>query len=62
MKEKQIEEGLDHKNLRMTTVKHLSDHRRDRYGLVDEPKTQPNKTFIHKELAIKVIMNCRTTD
>ena len=54
-------EGLDHKNLRVTTVKYLSGHRKHRYGLVDEPKKQPKRTFICNELATKVIMGCRTT-
>ena len=27
--------------------------------LVDEPKIQPNITFFQKELAVKIIMNCR---
>ena len=55
------EEGLDHKNLLMTTVKYLSDHRKHRYKLVEEPKQQPYRIFMHKELPIKVTMNCRTT-
>ena len=35
--EKRIEEGYH------------SDHRKHKYKLVDEPKKQPNKMFIHKE-------------
>ena len=53
LNEKHIEEGLDHKN--------LSGHRKHRYDLVDEPKKQPSRIFIHKELATKVIMDFRTT-
>ena len=45
----------------MATVKHLPDHRNHRYELVDEPNKQPNKIFIGKVSAIKVIMDCRTT-
>ena len=46
----------------MATVEHLSDHRKHTYKLVDEPKKQPNRIIIHKQLAIKakVIMGCRT--
>ena len=33
-----IEEGLENKILRVTIVKYLSDHRKHRYELVDEPK------------------------
>ena len=41
----------------MTTGKYLSDHREHRYEPVDEAKKQPNRSFIDKELAIKVIMD-----
>ena len=40
LNEKHIEEGLYHKNVWMTTVKHLSDHRKHRYELVEEPTKQ----------------------
>ena len=51
---KKIEEGFDHKKLRLTTAKYLSDHGKHRYELVDEPNKQPNRIFIHKELAAKL--------
>ena len=35
---KNIEEGLDHKKVRVTTVKHLLHHRIHRYQPVDKPK------------------------
>ena len=37
------------------------DHRKHRSQLVDSSKKQPNRIFIHKKVAIKVIMDCRTT-
>ena len=49
------------RKLRMTIGKYLSDHRKRRYELVNEPKKQANIIFIDKQLAIKVIMDCRTT-
>ena len=61
LNEKQIEEELDHKNMRVTKVKYLSDHRKHRHELVDAPKKQPNRIFIRNELPTKVIMDCRTT-
>ena len=61
LNEKHVEEGLDHKNLRATTLKELSDHRKSIYQLVDKPKKQPNRIFIDKKLATKVIMDGRTT-
>ena len=33
----------------MTAVKCLSDYRKHRYELVDEPKRQPNSTFMEKK-------------
>ena len=57
---KNIGGQLDHKNLQMTAAKYLSNHRKHRYELVDETKTQSNRIFIHKELATKVILECRT--
>ena len=38
LNKKHIEEGLENKILRVTIVKYLSDHRKHRYELVDEPK------------------------
>ena len=60
LNENHIEEVLDHKNLREITTKYHSDHRKYRYKLVEEPKKQVNRIFIHGKLAMKVIMNCRT--
>ena len=56
---KNIEERLDHKNLR--EIIKYSDQRRQRYELVDEPNKQSNIIFIDERLAIKVIMECKTT-
>ena len=61
LNEKNIEEGLDDKNLREITTKYNSNHRKHRYEPVEEPKKQGNRIFIKEKLAIKVIMDCRTT-
>ena len=45
----------------MNTEKYLSNHTKHRYELIDEGRKQTNRIFIRKELATKVIMNCRTT-
>ena len=58
---KHIEEGLDHKYLWEITIKYHSNHKKDRYELVGEPKKEVNRIFIDEKLAIKVIMDCRTT-
>ena len=41
-------EGLHHKNLLVIT------------RLVDEPKKQPNRIFLHEKLVLTVITDCRT--
>ena len=46
LKEKHIEEGLDHKYLWEITIKYHSNHKKDRYELVGEPNKQVNRIFI----------------
>ena len=58
LNKKHIEEGLDYKNVREITIKYYSDHRKHNYDLL---KNQSNMVFIDEELAIRVIMDCRTT-
>ena len=38
LNEKHNEEGLDHKYLRATTLKYLSNHRKRRYELSNKPR------------------------
>ena len=45
----------------MTTGNYLSNNRKHRYELADEPKKKPNKSFVDKESVIKVIIDCRKT-
>ena len=58
LNKKHIEEGLDYKNVREITIKYYSDHRKHNY---DPLKNQSNMVFIDEELAIRVIMDWRTT-
>ena len=46
--------------MNVSTVKYLSGHRKHRYELADEPKKELNRFFIDKEVAIKVVLDCRT--
>ena len=62
LNEKHIEEKLDHKNLPAITNKYDPVYKKHRYELVDKPKKQPNKRFLHSDLALKVIMDCRTDE
>ena len=43
------------------TINYNSNHKKHKYELVEEPKKQVNRIFIHEKLAIKVIMDCRIT-
>ena len=44
-------EGLDHKNLWMTTVKYLLRHRKYRHELVDEPKKTTQQNFYTQRIS-----------
>ena len=41
--EKIIEEGLDHKHFRETTLKYLLNNRKHTHELVDKPKNNPTE-------------------
>ena len=59
LNEKNIEEKLDHKNLPVVTNKYDKIYKKSRYELVNKPIKQPNRTFLHINLALKIIMDCR---
>ena len=40
---KNIKERLDHNNMPLIAVKYVSDHKKHRYELVDEPKNNPTE-------------------
>ena len=60
LNEKHIEEELGHKNLPVITNKYDQVYKKHRHELVNKPKKQPNRKFLHSDLALKIIMNCRT--
>ena len=62
LNEKHIEEKLGHKNLPVITNKYDQVYKKHRYELVNKPKKQPNRRFLRSDLALKVIMNCRTDE
>ena len=59
LNEKNIEEKLGHKNLPAITNKYQT-YKKCRYELVNEAKKQPNRRFLSSDLALKIIMDCRT--
>ena len=62
LNEKNIEEKLGHRNLPAITNKYDQEYKKCRYELVNEPKYQPNRRFLRSDLALKVIMDCRTDE
>ena len=60
LNEKHIEEKLGHKNLPAITNKYDKIYKKHRYELVDEPIKQPYRRFLRIDLALKIIMDCRT--
>ena len=60
LNEKHIEEQLGHKSLPIITTKCNQIYKKHRYELVDEPIKQPNRRVLRIDLALKIIMDCRT--
>ena len=60
LNETNIEEKLGHKNLPVITNKYDKIYKKSRYELIDKPIKQPNRKLLHIDLALKIIMDCRT--
>ena len=60
LNKKHIEEQLGHKSLPTITTKCDKIYKKNRYELVDEPIKQPNRRFLRIDLALKIIIDCRT--
>ena len=62
LNEKHIEEKLGHKNLSVIRKKYDPEYKKHRYEAEDKPKKEPNRRFLGIDLALKVIMDCRTDE
>ena len=60
LNEKNIEEKLGHKNLPTISNKYNKMNKKRRYELVNKPIKQSDRRFLHIDLALKIIMDCRT--
>ena len=60
LNEKNVEELLGCANLVAITRRYDPKYRKHRYELVDNPKKQPNRTFLYEGITIGIIKDCRT--
>ena len=60
LNEKHIEEQLGLINI--SSNKYDEENKKYRYEIMDEPKKQPRRRFLRNNLALKIIMNCRTNE
>ena len=42
--------------------KYSEEYRKCRYELIDEPRKQSHRRFIHNDLALKIVMNCKANE
>ena len=47
---------------KLITNKYDPVYKKNRHGLVDKPKKQPNRRFLRSNLTLKVIMDCRADE
>ena len=57
LNEKNIEEKLCYKNLSAISNKYNKKNKKRRYEFVNKPIQQPNRRFLHINLALKIIMD-----
>ena len=60
LNEKHIEEKLGHKNVSVITNKYNKIYKKRRCDLINKPIKQSDRRFLHVDLALKIIMDCRT--
>ena len=60
LNEKNIEAKLGHKNLPAILNKYDKIYKKQRYELVNKPIKQSDRRFLHTDLSLKTIMDCRT--
>ena len=60
LNEQHVEEKLGHESLPVIINKYDTVCQKRSYELVDKPKKKLNRTFLRSDLALKVIMDCRT--
>ena len=59
LNEKNMEEKLGHKNLPVISNKYGKIYKKRRSELINKPTKQSDRRFLHNDLALKIIMDCR---
>ena len=62
LNERHVQQQLGHKNLPALTNKYDEEYKKCRYEVIDDPIKQSHGRFIRNNLALKVIMDCRTDE
>ena len=62
LNEKHVEEKLGHKDSTVITNKYDPVYKKHRFELVDKPQKQRKRRFLRSDLALKVIIDCRTNE
>ena len=62
LNERHGQQQLGFKNLPPLTNKYDEEYKKCRYELIDDPIKQSNRRFIRNDLALKIIMDCRTDE
>ena len=62
LNQKHVEQQLGHKNLPAVTNKYNKKYKKCRYELIDETLKQSYRKFICNDLALKIMMDCRTDE
>ena len=60
LNERNIEEKLSHKIVPVVTNRYNKIYKKRRCELVNKPIKQSNRRFLHNDLALRTIMDCRT--
>ena len=62
LNERHVQQQLEHKILSALTNKYSEECKKCRYKLIDDPMKQSCRRFILNDLALKIIMDCRTDE
>ena len=62
LNERHVQQHIELKNLPALKNKYSEEYKKCRYELIDDPVKQSCRRFIRNDLALKIIMDCRTDE